>query len=326
MTRAEVAQATWSLEARNPLLRPPFPSPILADPTFLPPDETPDGRWHLFAHSLFGIHHYVSSDGIAWRRRGRVCGNALRAFLYREGGRYHLLYERCRLMLPIRRSGWFSHIERRASLDLELWSAPTVLLRPTLAWHAEPGRGEAVGNPCVLKIDGRYRLYYSAGLVRLSDCGFDEPRHIGIAEADTLDGSFTPQSHPILSPAPDDPFANLGAGALKVLAVDDGFVGFQNGIYWDRRTGHSGSAVRLLASSDGLGFAPVAEPFLRPHAGWMRSHVYAVDVRRVGDVLALSFNARSGWHWLAGREAIGRATTIVWERPSTAGAGISGRA
>ena len=92
MTRAEVAQATWSLEARNPLLRPPFPSPILADPTFLPPDETPDGRWHLFAHSLFGIHHYVSSDGIAWRRRGRVCGNALRAFLYREGGRYHLLY------------------------------------------------------------------------------------------------------------------------------------------------------------------------------------------------------------------------------------------
>jgi len=40
----------------------------------------------------------------------------------------------------------------------------------------------------------------------------------------------------------------------------------------------------------------------------MRSHVYAVDVRRVGRELVLYFNARSAWHWLAGREAIGRAT------------------
>jgi hypothetical protein len=40
----------------------------------------------------------------------------------------------------------------------------------------------------------------------------------------------------------------------------------------------------------------------------MRSHVYAVDVRPVGGELLLYFNARSAWHWLVGREAIGRAT------------------
>jgi hypothetical protein len=308
MTAAELARATWRLDARNPLVRPPFPSPIIADPTFLPPDETPDGRWHLFAHSLFGVHHHVSADGIVWRRRARVCGNALRAFLHREGGAYHLLYERCRLMLPMRRASWYSHIEMRTSTDLERWSDPIVLLRPSLAWHHEPGGGAAVGNPCLLRTERGYRLYYSAGLVRLTDCGFDEPRHIGIAEAPALSGPFAPRPEPILSPQADDPFANLGAGAMKVLPVDDGVVGFQNGIYWDATARHSGSAVRLLSSADGLAFTPLAPPFLRPASGWMRSHVYAVDVRRVGRELVLYFNARSAWHWLAGREGIGRAT------------------
>jgi hypothetical protein len=308
MTSAELARATWRLDARNPLVRPPFPSPIIADPTFLAPAESPDGRWHLFAHSLFGVHHHVSADGLAWRRERRVCGNALRAFLFRDGGAYRLLYERCRLMLPMRRTSWYSHIEMRTSTDLERWSAPTVLLRPSLDWHHEQGGGAAVGNPCLLKTARGYRLYYSAGLVRLSDCGFDEPRHIGVADALDLTGPFTPHPRPILSPGPDDPFANLGAGSVKILPVDDGWVAFQNGIYWDAAARHSGSAVRLLASPDGLSFTPLGPPFLRPTDGWMRSHVYAVDVRPVGRELVLYFNARNAWHWLAGREAIGRAT------------------
>jgi hypothetical protein len=98
---------------------------------------------------------------------------------------------------------------------------------------------------------------------------------------------------------------------MKVLAVEDGFVALQNGIYWDATMRHSGSAVRLLGSADGLAFERLGPPFLRPTAGWMRSHVYAVDVRRVGAELHLYFNARSGWHWLVGREAIGRATTRI---------------
>ena len=54
LSRGEVAALTWSWDARSPLIGPPFPSPVLADPTFLPPDSTPDGRWHLWAHSLLG--------------------------------------------------------------------------------------------------------------------------------------------------------------------------------------------------------------------------------------------------------------------------------
>jgi hypothetical protein len=275
------------------------------------PDASPDGRWHLFAHSLLGIHHFTSPDGVAWtRRRGVVARNALRPFLYRDGDVYHLLYERTRLFLPM--LPWSSRIEVRSSRDLLAWSARRVLLRPCLPWHVR-GRSRAVGNPCLVPHDGGYRLYYSAGLVRLADCGFDEPCHVGVADGPTALGPFTPRREPLLSPRADDPFANLGAGSLKVVVAADGFLGLQNGIYVDA-AGASRSAVRMLASRDGIDFAVRGEPFLRPDAGWKRSHVYAVDVRAADDVVHLYFNARNDWHWTRGREAIGLMTASLPRR------------
>ena len=64
-TLEELLALRWSLHPDNPLIRAPFPSPIIADPTFCAPDASPDGRWHLFAHSLLGIHHFTSADGVA---------------------------------------------------------------------------------------------------------------------------------------------------------------------------------------------------------------------------------------------------------------------
>ncbi len=172
------------------------------------------------------------------------------------------------------------------------------------------GRSRAVGNPCLVAHGDGYRLYYSAGLVRLADCGFDEPKHVGVADGPTPLGPFMPYAEPVLSPSAADRFANLGAGALKVWRAADGFLGLQNGIYRDA-AGASRSAVRLLTSRDGLRFAVRGQPFLRPGAGWMRSHVYAVDLCRVGDTLHLYFNARDGWHWTRGREAIGLVTASL---------------
>jgi hypothetical protein len=304
-TLDELLALEWREHPANPLVRAPFPSPIIADPTVATPAESPDGRWHLFAHSLRGIHHFTSDDGVGWTRRpGVVVRNALRASLHRDGDVHHLLYERTRLFLPM--VPWSSRIEVRTSADLVHWSAPHVLLRPSLGWHLR-GRSRAVGNPCLVRHAGGYRLYYSAGLVRLADCGFDEPRHVGIADGPTPLGPFTPHPEPILSPHADDPFANVGAGALKVVPVADGFLGLQNGIYVDA-AGASRSAVRWLTSRDGVRFAVHGEPFLRPDTGWKRSHVYAVDLCAAGDTAYLYFNARDDWHWSRGREAIGLVT------------------
>lgn len=301
----------WHLCAQNPLITPPFPSPIIADPTFIFPTQSPDGCWHLYAHSLLGIHHFISSDGLHWQRRERVLVGGLRPFLYCNVEGYWLLYERnlSRGVFPLNWLGkWYSRLELIHSPDLLRWSVPTVLLEPSLDWQQDPVLGQAVSNPCLLEVNGQFWLYYSTGLVQLKDCGFNEPLYIGLAVSDSLAGPYKPLEQPILKPSPGEPYCNLGAGAIKVLRTEDGFVGFQNGIYWDEARQASGSAVLLRSSSDGLNWGYLqSEPLLKPSTGWMRSHVYALDVRRnpADGRFYLYFNARSDWHWTRGREHIG---------------------
>ncbi len=311
LTRAQVRAARWTLHPANPLIAPPWPSPILADPTFVLPAHSPDGRWHLFAHSLWGIHHFVSADSLHWQRSRWLHRNALRPCLYWDESGYTLLYERARRgrlplhWLPGRR--WYSWIEMIHSADLQTWSEPTVLLTPALAWHGGPA-GQAVSNPCLLRADGVYRLYYSAGLQFLADCGFNEPAAIGLAQATNLRGPYTPLAEPLLRPDPTRRWANLAAGAMKVRRVADGWVAFQNGIYWDEAARHSGSAIVLLDSADGLHWQEaLPTPLLAPGAGWLRSHVYALDVHyaAAAGLFYLYFNARDDWHWTQGRERIG---------------------
>ena len=43
----------------NPVIVSSVLNPISADPTFLPPDRTPDGKWHLFVHTI-GLHEAES--------------------------------------------------------------------------------------------------------------------------------------------------------------------------------------------------------------------------------------------------------------------------
>lgn len=304
LRRAEVADLRWRVRP-DPVLQPPFPSPVIADPTFLPPDQTPGGDWRLWAHSLLGLHAYRSDDGVQWQGAGTVTRNALRGQVTAHAGRYRLAYEKTRLFMPIG-VPWLSWIESRTSLDLQTWGPPSRLLEPSLPWHAS-GRSRAVSNPCLVPLsDGKWRLYYSAGLTLLPDCGFNEPTWIGVAEGPGPDGPFESRPEPLLGPG-DGP-ASLCAGALKVMRVADGFVGFQNAITWDGR--HSGSEIWVLGSADGLKWEVLSDrPALAPTgSGWMATHVYALDVRDTPDGPRMYFNARDGYHWTRGRERIGFAT------------------
>lgn len=311
MTVADFVRLRWRALREEPVLRPPPTSPIIADPTFLPPHETPDARWHLFAHSIWGIHRFTSDDGVRWSRSGLAVRHAMRPFLHREGATYHLFYERYpAFRLPLSSLpglGWRSWIERRRSTDLARWSAPEVVLRPSLPWHRAARLGEAVGNPCLTPLADGYALYYSASLVRVPDCGFNEPLHVGVASAATLDGPWRSRASPLLSPRDDDRRCNLGAGALKVLRLADGFVGLHNGIALDRATGHSRSAISVLTSGDGIDWRYAhAEPIVAPTSGWRARFVYACDVRpSPSGRWYLYFNARDRAPMLAGREAIG---------------------
>jgi hypothetical protein len=304
----------WEEAPGNPLLSPPPLSPLHAAPPFLFPADAPDGRWHLFAHSIPGSHHFLSEDGRKFSGGRLVVPNGMRPFLLAYGGQYFLYYERFRSLglytswLPIR---WNSRIVVRRSADLRRWSQPRDILSPSLPWHSSEKYGKSVSNPCVLPSNGHFRLYYSASLVRLPDCGFNEPVYFGLAIAEAPEGPFILNREPIMAPDPADPWMNLGCGSMKALHVPGGFIALQNGIYRNAETGETGSAILQLSSSDGVSFRRISEvPLLAPSRGWMRSHVYAFDLRyRAGENRwYLYFNARDDWHWTRGRERIGLLT------------------
>ncbi len=302
MRSEEILSVRWEQYEKNPVINPPFPSPIIADPTFLLPESTGDGKWHLFAHSLIGIHHFISSDGIVWKRlKGMVSFKSMRPFVFKEGDEYYLFYEKISNLFP-----YHSHLELRESSNLFEWSKPAVILKPSLTWHKDGSKYGAVSNPCLVKEGDAYRLYYSAGLVYLKDCKFYEPKYIGVANSPKINQEYEILPHPIISPSIDDMYSNLGAGSMKVIKTDDGYVGFQNGIYWDYRKNHSGSAIRILASLNGYEWNLFRdEPIIKPDKGWKKTHVYALDVKRVGNKFYLYFNARNGWFF--GKEHIGLA-------------------
>ena len=334
MTISDFLGVRWG-DIEGPLIEPPRFSPIIADPSFLFPEESPEGTWELFAHSAWGIHRYSSPDGLAWRDRGIVIRNAMRPFIrsiteeskdlalprgQRGSGlaSFHLYFEAYpALALPLTalpgRWKWRSRIELATSADLKTWSRPKTVIEPELPWARDSTLGDSVSNPCLVRDSGpagEWRLYHSAGLAWIEDCGFCEPRYIGCAAGPSPAGPFAASPAPIIDPSTDSMPGVLGAGSLKAIRLADGWIGLQNKIYRDVE-GHSRSAIFLLRSADGLAWSPAhAEPLVAPSAGWTSSHVYACDCRfsETSGLWYLYFNARDGWNMRSGVERIGRIT------------------
>jgi len=310
----QIRSIQWRDYSESYVIDHPALSPILADPTFTFPEYSPDRRWHLFAHSVWGIHHFISSDGVQWKDRGIAIANAMRPYLYYENGIYYLLYEKYRplsLVLSwMKGRKWYSEIAMSQSVDLRKWINPVTLIKPELDWHTAGGN-KSVSNPSLIKQADGYRLYYSASLVLIPDCGFNEPDSIGLATSGNIRGPYEVLKKPVITVNGEDPWCNLSCGSIKVLECDDGFAGFENGIYWDDEKKQSGSAIIVLDSADGIKWERlIQEPILKPSVGWRRSHIYACDVRyrEQEDMWYLYYNARNGWPVAEGQERIGLLT------------------
>lgn len=310
----DVEAIEWSDFSADYIIGHPLLSPVLADPTFCFPEDSPDNNWHLFAHSVWGIHHFISPDGVAWKDRGIAISNAMRPYLYFEGGTYYLIYEKYRplsLVLSwIKGRKWYSEIAIMQSKDLKNWGTEVILIRPELDWQQSQGN-RSVSNPCLVKSGSQYRLYFSASLVYIKDCGFNEPDSIGVATSGSICGPYAVADGPIITVNSQDLWCNLSCGSIKVLQCDDGFVGFENGIYWDEQRQQSGSAIIVLQSADGLKWQRlIREPVLKPSSGWRRSHIYACDVKysEKRSKWYLYYNARNDWQVSKGQESIGLLT------------------
>lgn len=309
ITFEEFNNLEFKLYEKNPVIKNPLNSFVIADPSVLTPDISHDKRFHLFCHTFFGVYMYSGDDGIDFKKVKKITNRAMRPNINYIDGTYYLFYERtkpviCNLLSLIGLK-WKSEIYCKESTDLKNWSKPYPVIKKSRDYQ-EDSRGIAISNPFLLKVNDEYRLYYSCGQTFIMDCGFCEPTHISFAESKSVNKDYVSLEKPIISPDKNSEYLNLCSGCLKVYKLKDCYIGLQNGLF--EKNGKSHSAIMLLKSQDGINFEFV-KPFLVPqkcdNSNWMAQYVYACCLTKYKNQLRLYFNARNVSNNLFGRESIG---------------------
>lgn len=316
LTLSQIINADFKLNKNNPILKPFHGSFVVADPSLLTPENSHDGKWHMFFHTTFGIFHFSSDDGIDFEKVQKITGRAMRPNINHIDGRYYLFFERTRPLFfnalnVVNAAKWKSEIYVTESTDLKNWSAPKPVITNTRDYEKSE-RGTAISNPFLLRKNGVNRLYYSCGMTFIKDCGFCEPTHISYAESKNIADGYVSAEKPLISPDKNDPYLNLCSGCLKVYKLSDGYIGIQNGIY--EKDGKSHSAIILLTSPDGLKFEfckILVEPAMDGDKDWMNQFVYASHLVKYKNTLRLYFNARDTSDMIKGRECIGFAEAEI---------------
>ena len=309
ITFEEFNNLEFKLYGKNPIIKNPLSSFVIADPSVLTPENSHDNKFHLFCHTFFGVYMYDSNDGIIFKRKLKITNRAMRPNINYIDGTYYLFFERtkpviCNLLSLIGLK-WKSEIYCSVSTDLKNWDKPYPVITKSRDYH-EDNRGISISNPFLLKLNDNYRLYYSCGLTFIDDCGFCEPTHISFAESKSIDKDYISLEKPIISPDENSKYLNLCSGCLKVYKLKDCYIGLQNGIFNNDNKSHS--AIMLLKSDDGINFQFV-KPFLIPQkcaeSNWMAQYVYACCLTKYENKFRLYFNARNVSNNLLGRESIG---------------------
>ena len=312
----------WRDHPDNPLISPPKTIfyKIIGDPTVLNPSETPDGKWHMWANTVPGLHHYTSEDGIKWEKAPKNrsmkkfrCG--IRCSILKQENDYYLYFEQTFLLI-LRNRIKVSH-----STDLYNWSKPKLILKPDLPWERQSWIIKTLICPGIAfhPKQKKYYLFYSTGLTTLEGpnvTGIIEPTHIGLAVSDNPYGPFTKRKKPLFKPDSEDKWHNLGAGAMQCYWIDELnlLVGLNNGIY--RRETEAGpvdgSAIMIYTSEDGKKWElRTTEPILVPNEEgrfkWKDALVYQMGLTSFEDTYYLYYNARNK----EGVEYIGLATCPI---------------
>ena len=299
----------FKLNENNPIIKNPWNSFVVADPSVLTPENSHNNKFNLFCHTFFGVYMYNSEDGLNFKRVKKITNRAMRPDINYIDNKYYLFYERtkpviCNLLSLIGFK-WKSEIYCTESTDLKNWCKPYPVITKSRDYQ-EDDRGLAISNPFLLKTENNFRLYYSCGQTFIKDCGFCEPTHISFAESKSVNKDYVSLEKPIISPDKNSEYLNLCSGCLKVYKLKDCFIGLQNGLF--EKDGKSHSAIMLLKSDDGINFDFV-KPFLVPRKcgdnNWMAQYVYACCLTKYENKLRLYFNARNVSNNLTGRESIG---------------------
>ena len=268
--------------------------PKYCDPQVLLPEQSCDGKWHMFFHSWIGVHHYVSTSGIAWEPRKMIALRGHSPFIFIENENYYLIYERHDRHIPFvnNRSGEgkkesYSVFELVSSTDLETWCKPRLILDSrTIPFSGDYLKYPRISRPQLIRIKDEYRLYFGASHLVLPDTGQKVSRYFSCASSMLIDGPYVVNfNEPLLSPQPDDPWSNLGCGSIRVIKYNDVLYGFQCPVFWDSENKRTSSSLILLKSTDGYSWERCGEgPILTPsNEGWTSKYIMGCDVHLKSD-------------------------------------------
>ena len=131
------------------------------------------------------------------------------------------------------------------------------------------------------------RLYFGASHLELPDTGQKVSRYFASVSSRSLTGPYVMQKpeRPLLEPIPDDRWANLGCGSIRVVTCGSMLYAFQCPVFWDSEKRRTNSCMLLLKSYDGYNWERCgSEPILVPsEKGWASSYIMGCDVHYKAD-------------------------------------------
>lgn len=255
----------------------------LCDPAYLLPEESPDGLWHMFAHTAIGLEHLTSTSGLEWTREHVIVYRGHSPFIYKERDTYYLFYEihsKTSFFKKDVNNLSVSRIMVICSTDLLLWSEPRMVLDSTKITRAQYKNGPIrVSRPQIVEMNGGYRLYFGAGETRLYDTKQKATARLMYAQSDYLDGDYRVNPEPILDIEPDGKYRNLATGSVHIVKCSDGVAAFECAFSYDEERKRSVTNLLLLTSSDGSNFTFNKIIQKSPKEGWASRYMTSVDVR-----------------------------------------------
>ena len=255
----------------------------LSNPSFLLPEESPDGLWHLFADTYLGIEHYSSTSGLEWERAHLLFPYANSAFIYKEGSTYYIVYETHHRKL-FKRSDEerkrTSRIMISSSTDLSLWSQPKEIFDSSAIREAVFRDGnERLSSPQLVQWNGRYRLYFGAGEAVIYDSNARAAASLMFAESDYIDGPYKAYPHPIFGIDRDSRYRSLAVGAVRIVPCSDGLAAVECAYSYSEESNRSETVMILCLSSDGIDFIDSRIIERTPEEGWASRYITGADLR-----------------------------------------------
>ncbi|MDD3904442.1 MAG: hypothetical protein WC136_07045 [Sphaerochaeta sp.] len=321
-TISSFAKISWYPFSDEPVIRSLWYMPRLCDPFFLFPDQSPDGKWHLFGHTWIGIEHFISENGISWEPKKMIVLRGHSPSIFQQDGVWYLVYEKHDASLPPLRKGRLrrreqeknssSRFEICSSSDLILFSEPKILLDSKDVPFAYEGLEKPrISRPQLFKDKDGYRLYFGASHVLLEDTKQKATRYFALAMSPTLEGPYAlaNEGEPLLSPLADDPYRNMACGSIKVVQASDGYVGFECAMCWDKKQARTTSILLQLETKDGTTWNPSfrSELLTTPKRGWASRYVVSCDIhyKREEQCWYCYYSANSKQSFFPVRESIG---------------------